>query len=163
MHGWGVVCGLTVVPVSTKRHPWRVGICPGYGIDKHGHEVYLTRRIDVDVARYAWRRRLSHGRDLAVVTVEASERPIKRVSVDHTVCCERRYTRNPHSRTKDEVRVRIEWFDRSQIASVPGVDICDADVVACMPCPQSAEISLAVLHLPTRDSEKIEARHIQNL
>jgi hypothetical protein len=98
------------------------------------------------------------------VTIEATEQDIRRVFVDQTICCEDRAMRSPHSRTKDEVRVRVDWVnDKSIISSRPGVDICDVDVLPCKQCPPSAGIALAVLRLPIRDSEKVEARQNRSL
>ena len=29
LHGWGVICGLLVVPAGDPRRPWAVQVCPG--------------------------------------------------------------------------------------------------------------------------------------
>src|SRR5262245_36447921 len=55
LHGWGVVCGLRVVPAGDPDHPWAVVVCPGYAIGPHGDEILVERAVSVDVHESAWK------------------------------------------------------------------------------------------------------------
>lgn len=47
LHGYGVVCGLRVVPA---RHPARVIVEPGLALDAAGREIVLPEPAEVDLA-----------------------------------------------------------------------------------------------------------------
>jgi hypothetical protein len=48
LHGWGVVCGCTVEPVSSARTP-QVRVCPGYVVGPQGDEICIDQCVDVDL------------------------------------------------------------------------------------------------------------------
>jgi hypothetical protein len=50
LHGWGVVCGLTVVAPVKSDPPWQVTICPGYAVTPQGDEVLLNDPVTLDIA-----------------------------------------------------------------------------------------------------------------
>lgn len=54
MHGWGVLCGLWVVPAADATHPWAVRICPGYAIGPYGDEIEVPQSIQVNIEDYLW-------------------------------------------------------------------------------------------------------------
>jgi hypothetical protein len=35
LHGWGIICGLQVLPDATAEQPWRVKVCPGAAFRCH--------------------------------------------------------------------------------------------------------------------------------
>ena len=39
LHGWGIVCGLQVLPDATADQPWRVKVCPGAAVAATGDEI----------------------------------------------------------------------------------------------------------------------------
>ena len=56
LHGWGVVCGALVCPVSTTNPdgttsftPWQVQVKPGYALGPYGDEIILDCRRTVDL------------------------------------------------------------------------------------------------------------------
>lgn len=51
LHGWGVVCGCEVHPVSDAANPrnWRVRVCPGYAVSPQGDEILINDCVDVDL------------------------------------------------------------------------------------------------------------------
>jgi hypothetical protein len=50
LHGWGVVCGLEVIPQPTNDAPWRVEITPGYALAPYGDEVSVGESVFLDLA-----------------------------------------------------------------------------------------------------------------
>ncbi len=49
LHGWGVVCGLSVEAIDDKDHPWRVRVCPGYAISPQGDEISVPDPVLFDI------------------------------------------------------------------------------------------------------------------
>jgi hypothetical protein len=49
MHGWGVVCGLSVVPAPSNDQPWLVQVCPGYAAGPQGDEIRLANPVSFDL------------------------------------------------------------------------------------------------------------------
>lgn len=50
LHGFGVVCGLSVEPAPDAAHPWRVRICPGYAVAPQGDEILVPAPTLYDLA-----------------------------------------------------------------------------------------------------------------
>jgi hypothetical protein len=48
LHGWGVVCGCLVEPVTTAKTP-TVRVCPGYAVAPQGDEIWINQCVDVDL------------------------------------------------------------------------------------------------------------------
>jgi hypothetical protein len=48
LHGWGVVCGCTVVPLPTDEKPWQVEVCPGYVVAPQGDEILIKDCVPFD-------------------------------------------------------------------------------------------------------------------
>jgi hypothetical protein len=48
LHGWGVVCGCTIEPVTDAKS-WQVRVCPGYAVGPQGDEIWIDDCIDVDL------------------------------------------------------------------------------------------------------------------
>jgi hypothetical protein len=51
LHGWGVVCGLTVTAAPTEGIPWRVKIGAGYALGPYGDEIDVAEAQTLDLAR----------------------------------------------------------------------------------------------------------------
>jgi hypothetical protein len=51
LHGWGIVCGLTVRAAATKEKPWRVQVCPGFALAPTGDEIYVPNPVLFDLER----------------------------------------------------------------------------------------------------------------
>src|SRR5262245_47155972 len=56
LHGWGVVCGLRVVPARDPGRPWAVHVCPGYALGPYGDEIEVPAPVIVDLRDYLWTR-----------------------------------------------------------------------------------------------------------
>lgn len=48
LHGWGVVCGCMVEPVTSVKE-WRVRVCPGYAVSPQGDEIWVSDCVEVDL------------------------------------------------------------------------------------------------------------------
>ena len=55
LHGWGILCGLTVVPAGDPKRPWVIRVCPGYGVNPCGDEIAVAGALDYDLEAVAWR------------------------------------------------------------------------------------------------------------
>jgi len=51
LHGWGIICGLQVLPDATAEQPWRVKVCPGSAVATTGDEIEVPRPVWFDLAR----------------------------------------------------------------------------------------------------------------
>jgi len=51
LHGWGIICGLQVLPDATADQPWRVEVCPGSACAATGDEIHVPREVWFDLAR----------------------------------------------------------------------------------------------------------------
>lgn len=47
LHGWGVICGLEVVP---HECPKKVVLKPGIALDCYGNEIVVPREVEIDLA-----------------------------------------------------------------------------------------------------------------
>src|SRR5262245_38618945 len=56
LHGWGVVCGLWVVPARDTSRPWGVFVCPGYALGPYGDEILVPDAWLIDVRDSLWSR-----------------------------------------------------------------------------------------------------------
>jgi hypothetical protein len=52
LHGWGVVCGLTVEPKGGQGNEKRIVVHPGVALDCCGHEMVLARDQEVDLSNF---------------------------------------------------------------------------------------------------------------
>ncbi|MBL8298436.1 MAG: hypothetical protein JNN30_08825 [Rhodanobacteraceae bacterium] len=50
LHGWGVVCDLSVEPAPDAKHPWQVRVCPGYAMGPQGDEISVGAMVLFDLA-----------------------------------------------------------------------------------------------------------------
>src|SRR5262245_6013479 len=49
LHGWGVVCGLTVEAAPATGHPWQVRVCPGLALSPQGDEALVDECVLFDL------------------------------------------------------------------------------------------------------------------
>jgi hypothetical protein len=49
LHGWGVVCGLTVVAPAENEPRRQVTVCPGYAASPQGDEIYVNEPVTLDL------------------------------------------------------------------------------------------------------------------
>jgi hypothetical protein len=163
LHGWGVVCGLLVVPANDLYRPWAVQVCPGYAIGPHADEIGVQMPAAVDVCDYLWRRPHNAAGNLvrtAYVGIRYAEQEAQAVPTQPTGCrCDE--TSYKPSRIRDSFQVDILWgFPKSDDAE--GFDICAPAPTHCPECPLSPYVVLASITLPANEGDPVTSDHIDN-
>ena len=152
-HGWGVMCGLWVVPADDGAHPWGVQICPGYAISPYGDEIELSESAEIDVEDYLWFR---PDDPFTIAVVERPAYVVVRYQ-DQTddltspakppcSCTDPEYTT---SRIGDGYQAGVVWTPPLDAQVITG-PLCLPDALPCPPCPESPWVTLAAINLPAR-------------
>jgi len=162
LHGWGIVCGLRVVPAYDTRLPWGIRVCPGYALDPCGNEICISVARVVDVRDYLWLRPAVRNAPAAVayVAIKYTEEPRGLVvkTVSRCGCNEPVYE---PSRIRDSSQVDIVWSAPPKIDQAP-TDICSDSTPLC-PAPSSTPyMYLASVVLPTSEGDPLTASLIYN-
>lgn len=157
LHGWGVVCGLFVVPEGDPDRPWAVRICPGYAVSPHGDELHVPTALRLDFGDWLWTRP-SPGGDDAFVGIRAGEEAVRRVATVPPGCrCEQTVYRN--SRRCEVVQAGVLWTAAQVVA--PSFDLC-RELPPVPPCPDSPYLLLARVRLPADADEPVTATSIDH-
>ena len=165
LHGWGVVCGLNVVPAPEPRQPWAVLVCPGYAIGPYGDEIEVTTQVPIDLREYLW---LAPPRLLTnlikpppvFLGLRYVERGHRLMPANVPSCgCED--VRDQPTRISDSFRLDVLWQPQLS-GQIIEFDPCTKTSAACPDCPQSADLLLACIKLPPTDSEPIKSNDIDN-
>lgn len=162
LHGWGVVCGLLVVPAREASHPWAVLVCPGYAIGPYGDEIELRERASVDIRDFLWSRPASSsnnrlGGRFAWVVARYREQPdrLRPVPAASCQCEEPDYA---PSRLIDGYELAVLWTPEPRPTQT---DLCSGSA-PCPPCPDSPWLHLARVLLPAGTGVAITAAMIDN-
>jgi hypothetical protein len=149
LHGWGVLCGLLVVPGLDGSRPWLVKICPGYAIGPYGDEIELRKPAAVNVQDFLWFRPVRFVSilrlpDVVYVVVRYQDwlDALEAVPGGACECAEPVYR---DSRTGDGYKASVIWTPPAASAT-PG--ICQPESPPCPPCPDSPSVTLARIVLP---------------
>jgi hypothetical protein len=173
LHGWGVVCGLTVTAAPTDTAPWRVQIGSGYALGPYGDEIFVGEAVYFDLSACisggttspcepnlvtAGGAGTSSTAYLAIQYAECLARPIQVASsgcgCDSDPC--------QYSRIVDSFQLQCMAQAPAQPAD-PTTTLCQANsgtIAACPPCPTSPWILLAAIKLPTSSKTEIVADSI---
>jgi hypothetical protein len=162
LHGWGVVCGLLVVPARDPGHPWAVSICPGYAIGPYGDEIEVGAPVRVDIREFLWHEPATgatSAKRLVWVGIRHEEVPGRpaRTSPPGCGCPDPRYA---PSRVGDGYRAEARW--NAPEASLDPVDLCEPGAPPCEVCPDSRWVWLARVLLPVSESDPLTTLHIDN-
>lgn len=163
IHGWGVACGLLVVPAKDASNPWSVQVCPGYALGPYGDEIELTQRVVVNVEDYIWARgesspRLFYSQLVAIVAIRYQDADDLLQPAQQTACeCSEPQYRS--TRTVDSYRLSVLW---SAPPSPTPSGICQGESVPCPSCPDSPWLALAAVTLPSTASTPVTAAMIDN-
>ena len=162
LHGWGVVCGLRVVPANDQHRPWAVRVCPGYAISCCGDDIVVPMPTAVDVRDYLWRRPLQNGQPapVAYVGIQYAEERVRPVPVPPFGCGCAETVYQP-SRIRDSFQVDILWV-LPEIASSAPFDICEKRPAPCPDCLGQPYVFLACITLPASEGDPITYDHIDN-
>jgi hypothetical protein len=168
LHGWGVVCGLTVTSAPTDTAPWRVQIGTGYALGPYGDEIFVGDAVYFDLAACisggttspcepnlvtAGGSGTSTTAYLAIKYSECLARPIQVASsgcgCDSDPC--------QYSRIVDSFQLQCMAEPPTQPAD-PKTTLCQANsgtIAACPPCPTSPWVLLAAIKLPSSSKTEI--------
>jgi hypothetical protein len=160
LHGWGVVCGLWVVPALDGARPWGVFVCPGYALGPYGDEVLVPCRILVDVRESLWSRPLA-GAPTAYLAIRYREVGRAPAPGPASACgCDGAAPRARATRLADGVRIDLLWELPAEPAAAP-FDLC-RDLPRCPPCPEYPHLVLASIALPADEGSPIGIDAIDN-
>lgn len=145
LHGWGVVCGLTVVAVKDPRPPWSVCICPGYAIGPYGDEIAVARPIPLDVFESLWKHENPVADpEEAYVVIRASEEP-----------------RPDAARIRDGIETGVLWRLPTLESQSPTADLSRHPRTPCPQCPPDPFVVLARIVLPAHRTLPIRKGDIE--
>ena len=158
VHGWGVVCGLNIVPAGQG---WELFVCPGYGIGPCGDEIVVPYRYRFNLSDYLWTRPIGARNRRAWIAVESAEDPAAYESAPPEQCgCGCAGSGEKISRLADSFRIVTLWTPPLRYGS--DFNICGHGTPRCPPCPDNCALPLASVVLPAV-GEAILASAIDNL
>jgi hypothetical protein len=160
LHGWGVVCGLEVVPAPTDDAPWLVEITAGYALGPYGDELYLGKSFTLDLAKCGQDattnpcepNMLDGASDVtggtlyvAIKYAECTSKPVRVMPAGcacEDVACE--YAR---------IRDSFELGCLTELPPSPETPLLcdlinDGTIPPCPPCPEDPWVVLAAVQLP---------------
>jgi hypothetical protein len=151
LHGWGIVCGLHVVPALDAGRPWGLLVCPGYALGPYGDEMLVSCAAGVDIREWIWSRPADAGR-LAYVAIRYADTSVAPRSVKTGECgCEGDRTR--HSMITENWKIEVLWT-LPERGTLPPFDLCH-DLPSCAPCPPSPFVVLASVRVPADEGTTI--------
>lgn len=147
VHGWGVICGLNVVPVAGSGG-WEFVVCPGYGVGPCGDELLLNRQLAFNLKDYLWTQPLDVDSEQAWVQLEVVEIPSAyeaRVTSGCGCACDCDDIMQP-SLLADVTRITIAWSQ--PITFVNRNTLCSGKPLPCPVCPASCALTIGSIALP---------------
>jgi hypothetical protein len=164
-HGWGVLCGLGVVPANDPGRPWAVQVCPGLAVGCCGDEIEVPAGAVVDVSEYVWQQPLDSIQEgaLAYVGIRYAEEPARPILTAAPVCGCADPDYQP-SRVRDSFQVDILWSLPPSLSRAGGdrFDLCLHPSAPCLSCADSQYVILARITLPASEDDWISDAHINN-
>lgn len=178
LHGWGVVCGLSVSASPGDGLPWQVRIEDGYALSPQGDEIYVPDPICYDLAKCSMvsgeeqcepgrpAPRPNERRQSVYLAIRYRECPTRPVRTQPGGCgcddngCE-------HSRIRDDFELGC-LFELPETHTPPqrGRSLCsyvnEGETPPCLPCPDNPWIVLAVIVLPNKMDEELNDQVINN-
>lgn len=181
LHGWGVVCGCSVVPAPTDSSPWLVQVCPGYVVGPQGDEINIPSPSNFDMQLGM------QNQDPCTVTWPCPPQPVAApdnqqvtayLAVRYVECVSRPVRVHPagcgcdqldceYSRIRDSFELKVLWaLPDSHTAALQWETAWRAvlekqreniredglPVPACLACTDEPWVVLATITLPTSQS-----------
>jgi hypothetical protein len=151
VHGWGIVCGLNVVPAS-NGNPWHFIVCPGYGIGPCGDEILVPSAVRFDLKDFLWTRPLDNRSDRAWIQMVASGGPAGSQSAPGAACgCGCGGGSARISQPASGVRITIAWTQPLEPRGE--FDLCSGATPPCPACPETCGLTLASVPVPPSGAE----------
>jgi hypothetical protein len=161
LHGPGIVCGLRVVAAPTPAWPWRVRVCPGYGVGPCGDELWLRSGVLFNLADAPpVHSPQARQRRLVVLALRLAVDVHRPRGAWPSACGCATPQRHP-SRATDLVHVVVV----ETIPERPGRagDICSGETPSCPPCPDSCDLPIATVRLPASSGQPIADTDIEKV
>jgi hypothetical protein len=163
LHGYGVVCGLQVVPAKDPSRPWAVFVCPGYALGPWGDEIDVAAATSIDIRDYLWMQPFVASTAVPTkvvhVAIRYREEAVTPVPAGGAVCGCDDSVSSP-SRIRDGFQVSVLWAAPEPLSALPS--LCADAVTPCTVCPTSPYVMLARIMLPAGESDLIRSDHIDN-
>lgn len=160
LHGWGVVCGLTVTIPAKPETPWQVQIGTGYALGPYGDEIFVGQPVFFDLAACLTGGVTNPCEPTLVTSVGAGVSTTAWLAIKYAECLSRPVQvafsgcgcdSDPcqYSRIRDSFQLSC----LSQLPPSPPqrdtlCDIVQIGYVACPPCPTEPWVVLAKINLP---------------
>jgi hypothetical protein len=160
-HGWGIVCGMWVVPAAVPGQPWAVQVCPGYAVGPYGDELQVTVAATTNLKDFLWSAptviATRNFRRIAYLAIRYDETTDRMQAIPAVVCqCTDPDYRE--TRTVDGFRLGVLWKLGEQQFQA---GVCSPASIPCPLCPDSPWLVLARVLLPG-NSTAITAAMIDN-
>ncbi len=179
LHGWGVVCGLEVLPAPAEDACWRVRITPGYALGPYGDEIFVPDPVYVDLAKcgpagitdpcepdMALLRDVQTAGTILYIAIKYEEclaSPVRAMTAScdcDEVACE-------YSRIRDSFHIDC-LTALPQSHQQPRLPLlCDLrkenGLPACPPCPTDPWVVLAMVQLPGQRQTSVNIDNINNV
>jgi hypothetical protein len=157
LHGWGVLCGLWVVPAADATHPWGVRICPGYALGPYGDEIELPAPAQVNVEDFLWFKPdpvpgIAVIQPVAFVVVRYQDW-FDDLTVVPNLSCRCDDPEYLPERIGDGYQAGVIWTAPPTASSTDRTattGVCRPESLPCPPCPDSPWVYLAAIRLPGR-------------
>jgi hypothetical protein len=162
LHGWGVVCGMRVIPANDPAHPWGVCVCPGFAIGPYGDEIQLTCRVSLDITEFLWLSPIgARAPRVTYVAIRYAEELTKPTPTP-TAQCQCSDTVYTPSRIQDGYQLSALWELALQLKQ-PRFDIYRRESAPLEECPPSPYLILAHVNLPPTVGQQVVAANIVNV
>ena len=162
LHGWGVICGMRVIPANDPSHPWGVCVCPGFAVGPYGDQIQLLCRASVDISEFLWLSpvgaRLPRVAYIGIRYAERLTNPIPTPTAE----CQCTTTVYSPSRVEDGYQLSALW-ELPLEQGLSGFDICKRDSPPVEECPPSPYLVLAHVNLPSTVGQQVVAANIVNV
>ena len=171
IHGWGIVCGLTVKAAPTSQSPWNIVICPGYALGPGGDEIFVGQKVDLDLATCLSEATECSPCDKPVPSAPKSltaESKYIYIVIKYTECLTRPQRVLPagcgcdesaceYSRIRDSFKITcLPELSEAYIAYIDAEE-SNSKLRICPPCPPEPWLVLAKVIMPAvSDSSKID-------
>jgi hypothetical protein len=146
LHGWGVVCGLKVVP-DPATGPMAVNICPGYALGPCGDEIYVSDPYPFDLTYCARPMAPPCTPEAAAAAMAAAKDPILVVRIRYAECPTRPMRTLPAGCGCDDTACEYSRVrDGFEIQCIPKAAIkvsTPTQTADCPPCPDDPWLTLA--------------------
>jgi len=168
LHGWGVVCGLTVTPAPTSTAPWCVQIGSGYALGPYGDEIFVGEAVSFDLAACLTGGTTSPCEPNLMTAGGAGTSSVAYLAIKYSECLARPVQvaasgcgcdSDPcqYSRIVDSFQLQCMAEPPTQPVD-PTTTLCQArsgTIAACPPCPTNPWVLLAAITLPSTSNAQI--------